>query len=474
MTKKFFGDVELKDGLLLSNFTASRVLQLDGSSNVEVSTVTTTELGHLSGVSSNVQTQLDGKLSNVLNSAQIFVGNASNLAVAVTPGGELSVDNAGSFTLDNNSVIGKLLTGYSAGAGTVAATDSILEAIQKIDGNVQALGFTGLTDNRLLRADGTGAVQDSGITVDDTDNITGVATLTTTGDVTVGGNLTVDGTTTTVNSTNLDVTDKNILVNDGGSTAGSVGAGINIEGDAAAVVGYFRVDESDSSLLELKAPTGNEVVLDVNSDVTVTLGGNLDVEAASAINQDVTSDASPTFAGLTATSDVNLNAQSDLRFFDSDSSQYVALQAATDITTNFTLTLPTTDGSDGDVLQTNGSGELSFGQIGSGGDIQETSFSGAQNATNVSITGFNFSNATVRSFEALVSVEIDATSNLYEVHKLYGIQRDSDWSLSQESTGDDSLVTFAVSSTGQVQYTSGSYAGFNSLEMNFRAITTSI
>lgn len=38
-------------------------------------------------------------------------------------------------TLTNSAVIGKVLTGYTSGAGTVAATDTILQAIQKLNGN---------------------------------------------------------------------------------------------------------------------------------------------------------------------------------------------------------------------------------------------------------------------------------------------------------------------------------------------------
>jgi hypothetical protein len=41
-------------------------------------------------------------------------------------------------TLTNSAVIGKVLTGYVSGAGTVAATDSILQAIQKLNGNIAA------------------------------------------------------------------------------------------------------------------------------------------------------------------------------------------------------------------------------------------------------------------------------------------------------------------------------------------------
>ena len=61
------------------------------------------------------------------------------------------------------------------------------------------ISITG-TDHRMLRMDGTSGIQDTGITIDDTDNITGVASLTagdltTTDDITVGDDLILsDGT----------------------------------------------------------------------------------------------------------------------------------------------------------------------------------------------------------------------------------------------------------------------------------------
>lgn len=48
-----------------------------------------------------------------------------------------SVGNAA--TLTNSAVIAKVLTGYTSGAGTVSATDSILSAIQKLNGNTTAI-----------------------------------------------------------------------------------------------------------------------------------------------------------------------------------------------------------------------------------------------------------------------------------------------------------------------------------------------
>ena len=58
--------------------------------------------------------------------------------------------------------------------------------------------------------------------------------------------------------------------------------------------------------------------------------------------------------------DITLNAQGDVRFADSDSSNWVAFQAPATIASNVTWTLPATDGASGQVMQTNGSGTLSW------------------------------------------------------------------------------------------------------------------
>ena len=59
-------------------------------------------------------------------------------------------------------------------------------------------------------------------------------------------------------------------------------------------------------------------------------------------------------------SGIQIQAQGDIRLADSDSSNWVALQAASAISSNVTFTLPSADGSDGQMLKTNGSGTLSF------------------------------------------------------------------------------------------------------------------
>jgi hypothetical protein len=121
------------------------------------------------------------------------------------------------------------------------------------------------------------------------------------------GNLTVNGTTTTIKTQDLIVKDKNIIINHGGSTAGTTSAGIDIEGDAAVIVGYLRVGSSDNSLFEFKAPGNSSVLtLDINATETITVGGSLNIEADSVINQDLSTDAAPTFSDLTLTT-LNVN-----------------------------------------------------------------------------------------------------------------------------------------------------------------------
>ena len=119
--------------------------------------------------------------------------------------------------------------------------------------------------------------------------------------------------------------------------------------------------------------------------------------------------------------------------------------------------------------------QLLGGAATSAGDLAEQSFSLANNqASLANITGFAFNNAVVRSFEALVSVQIDATADLFEAFKITGIQKGSDWDISIIATGDDSLVALSITSAGQMQYTSSNYAGFSAGTLKFRAITTSI
>jgi len=112
---------------------------------------------------------------------------------------------------------------------------------------------------------------------------------------------------------------------------------------------------------------------------------------------------------------------------------------------------------------------------GSAGDIAETSFAIANNqASPANVTGLAFANATVRGFEVLATVEIDADADLFETFALYGIQKGASWDMTQESVGDSSGIIFSITSGGAIQYISQNYTNFVSGKIKYRARTTSI
>ena len=95
---------------------------------------------------------------------------------------------------------------------------------------------------------------------------------------------------------------------------------------------------------------------------------------------DVTISALPTAANPTFTGAINLNAQGDFRYYDSDSSNYVGFQAPGTVSSNVLWTLPGADGSAGQQLSTDGSGTLSWSDA---TNVQAASLTGTTMAANV-------------------------------------------------------------------------------------------
>ncbi len=94
---------------------------------------------------------------------------------------------------------------------------------------------------------------------------------------------------------------------------------------------------------------------------------------------DATTDATKMpLAGGAFTGDVTLNAQKDLRFADSDSTHWVALQAPATVASNVTWTLPTADSSGSQALVSNGSGTLSWSSTGDATLAGDNTWTGAQ------------------------------------------------------------------------------------------------
>ena len=141
------------------------------------------------------------------------VGNAATVVTNANLTGE-ATSTGNAVTLTNSAVIGKVITGYVSGAGTVAATDSILQAIQKLDGNNSTnANLTGVITSvgnatSIASQTGTGTkfVVDTSPTLITPDlgtptalvgtNITGTAAGLTAGTVTTNANLTGEATST--------------------------------------------------------------------------------------------------------------------------------------------------------------------------------------------------------------------------------------------------------------------------------------
>ena len=80
-------------------------------------------------------------------------------------------------------------------------------------------------------------------------------------------------------------------------------------------------------------------------------------------NKDITLD--PTGTGIVKVDgDFQMQSTSTIRFADSNSSNYVGFRGANTINSNLTWTLPSADGSSGQVLSTDGSGTLSWAATG--------------------------------------------------------------------------------------------------------------
>ena len=133
----------------LAALTVSRALVSDVSGFLSVSAVTSVELGYVSGVTSAIQTQINGKQGNIISTeGDVILGNGAGQAARLAIGGTGTV-------LTSN--------GTTASWSTPAGTGDVTSAAV-------------IADNALVRGDGgaKGIQQATAILVDDLDNITGI------------------------------------------------------------------------------------------------------------------------------------------------------------------------------------------------------------------------------------------------------------------------------------------------------------
>ena len=223
---------------------------------------------------------------------------------------------------------------------------------------------------------------DLGITTD--------ADLQVDGNVTVSGNLTVSGTQTTVNSSTTSVEDSMLELANANISSDIIDIGIygNYDdglGDGVSeYTGFFR-DASDSTW---KLFDG----LESEPTTTVNIGGS----------------------GYTL---------ADLQVGDLTATTLTATNALT----GSSITYPTSDGTNGQVLKTNGSGVLSFGDSGalSSGTITTTSTS-ATNLDSIAIASY-------RGAKYSITIS-DSTSGVYQITECHVIHDGTNASITQFGT----------------------------------------
>lgn len=177
-------------------------------------------------------------------------GSAKVTIQTLNPGGnELLEIDLDQTQIDHDQLLNYDVNEHRAlddGSTTTTSLWSSDKIQTELDGKVNAA--TPIVDNTLIKSVGTSGVdiEATGITVDDSDNVTGI------NDLTIDGNLTVNGTTTSVNTDTLDVEDANITVNKSGDQASAdlADAGITVEmSDATDVkLGY---DSTTTSRMKL-------------------------------------------------------------------------------------------------------------------------------------------------------------------------------------------------------------------------------
>ncbi len=256
--------------ILSSNLTASRALSSDVNGKVIASSVTGSELGQLSGVTGNIQTQLDGKQSTITGTASTITNSeliadrvmitdsnkkASASTVTATELGTLSgvtssvqvqidskqatITGAASTVVSSNlnplsvvvtDVTGKLIADPNITTTEVGYLDGVTSSIQTqlngkqatVTGTASTIVSTNLTGSRVMVTNPGGKASASSVTTTQLDYLSGVTSAIQT--QLNGKQATITGAATTITSSNL--TASRVLVSDG---SGKVAADANID-----------------------------------------------------------------------------------------------------------------------------------------------------------------------------------------------------------------------------------------------------
>ena len=156
--------------------------------------------------------------------------------------------------------------------------------------------------------------------------------------------------TITLTDTNATQAARNLRLNLTGTSGGArnliLGSGCQIEK-------LYLVNNGLADAVTIKNTTGTGIAVAAGKSAFVFNNGTNVVDAV-------------TYLSSLTTTQVNITGQGDLRLEDTSGGEYVALQAPTTLASSYTLTMPVDDGTSGQALITDGSGNLSWSTAASG------------------------------------------------------------------------------------------------------------
>jgi hypothetical protein len=499
---KFKTSVEIQSDIKLNQETASRAVELDSNGKLRSSTVTSTELGYLAGVTSNVQDQItdaQDAADDAQSDATQALSDAAD-ALAAAQAAQADVDDL--VTLSGVAVNATDLGTFTG--TTIPDASDVKEALQALETAVESAG--------------SGAQQDIDDHIDDTSGAHAASAISNT----PSGNLAATDVQAALNELQSDV-DSRIPSSEKGAVNGVATLDESGKVPSSQLPSYVDdvLEFSNLSSFPAEGESG-KIYIDLSTNVTYRWSGSVYIQitsgaVASVFNRtgvvtaqngdytasNITNVPAGTIAAIDVQAAINeLDGDAQAALSAANDAQADATQALSDAADALAAAEAAQEDIDDHINASTGAhaasaisvapaGNLSSTDVqaaleelqddidnfvaGSDGDIPEASFVLANNQTSAAnVTGFAFSSSAVRGFEALVSVEIDATADLYETFKLIGINKAGSFDIAVSSVGDESGVAFSITAGGQVQYTSSNLAGFSSGSIKYRAITTSI
>ena len=198
---------------------------------------------------------------------------------------------------------------------------------------------------------------------------------------------------TTITITVPNIEKDYVIINNSGATATISAGGSTTVSIATGSKNYVVVNPTTTSVISAvpdTTPGGTTNAVQYNNggvfagSTNFTFNGTtVAMQTATALNLTATSltAVNATVTNAVFSSTANFLTRSELRFQDAAGGEYIGLRSSTTVATSFTLNLPTTSGTANQVIQTDGSGNLSFATVSGGAQWQAVTSSTTFTAT---------------------------------------------------------------------------------------------